>query len=174
MSEFTVSVVGQDRPGIVAAVTGRLLEAGGNVENCRASILAGSFAMVLAVGVPEWVTDQDLVDLLAPIATDLGLSLGVRRAAPAGDHAGRERSVVTIYGADRKGIVHGAASALSDAGINIVDLSSRLVGDPPIYVLGIEVELPAGTDQAALEATLRCPALQGLDVSVQSESERLL
>jgi glycine cleavage system transcriptional repressor len=174
MSEYTVSVVGQDRPGIVAAVTGRLLEAGGNVENCRASILAGSFAMVLAVGVPQWVTDQDLVDLLAPIATDLGLSLGVRKAPPAEDRAGFERSVVTIYGADRPGIVHGAASALANAGINIVDLSSRLVGDPPIYVLGIEVETPTGTDQSVLEAALRCPALAGLDVSVQAESERLL
>lgn len=174
MSEFTVSVVGQDRPGIVAAVTGRLLEATGNVENCRASILAGSFAMVLAVSVPEWVTDQDLVDLLAPIASELGLSLGVRPAAPADHHEGRERCVVTIYGADRPGIVHGAASALADAGINIMDLSSRLVGEPPIYVLGIEVELPEGGDQAALEAALRCPALAGLDVSVQAESERLL
>lgn len=174
MSEFTVSIVGEDRPGIVAAVTGALLEAGGNVENCRASILAGSFAMVLAVEVPTWVTDQDIVDLLAPTASGLGLSLGVRPAAPAPDDAGRERCVITIYGADRPGIVHGAASALAAAGVNIVDLSSRLVGEPPIYVLGIEAELPDGMDTAGLEQVIRCPDLAGLDMSVQSESERLL
>lgn len=174
MSEYTVSIVGEDRPGIVAAATGALLGAGGNVENCRASILAGSFAMVLAVQVPDWVTDQDIVDLLAPVSSEMGLSLGVRPAAPATHDAGRERCVVTIYGADRPGIVHGAASALAGAGVNIVDLSSRLVGDPPIYVLGIEAELPAGMTPGAMEHALRCPELAGLDMSVQSESERLL
>lgn len=174
MSDYTVSIVGEDRPGIVAAVTGALLEAGGNVENCRASILAGSFAMVLAVQVPEWVTDHDIVDLLAPTVSGLGLSLGVRPAAPAPGDAGRERCVITIYGADRPGIVHGAASALAGAGVNIVDLSSRLVGDPPIYVLGIEAELPDGMDADGLDQVIRCPALAGLDMSVQSESEQLL
>lgn len=174
MSEYTVSIVGEDRPGIVAAVTGALLGAGGNVENCRASILAGSFAMVLAVEVPEWVTDQDIVDVLRTVSTDMGLSLGVRRASPAGAAASGDRCVVTIYGADRPGIVHGAAEALAGTGVNIVDLSSRLVGDPPIYVLGIEAELPAGMGVAALEQALRCPALTGLDISVQAESERLL
>lgn len=174
MSEFTVSIVGEDRPGIVSAVTGALLEAGGNVENCRASILAGSFAMVLAVAVPDGVGVHDIEGLLGPTAARLGLSLGVRPAAPAPGDAGRERCVITIYGADRPGIVHGAASALADAGVNIVDLSSRLVGAPPIYVLGIEAELPDGMDPAGLEQAIRCPALTGLDMSVQSESERLL
>jgi glycine cleavage system transcriptional repressor len=174
MSEYTVSIVGEDRPGIVAAVTGALLGAGGNVENCRAAILAGSFAMVLAVEVPAWVTDQDIVDLLAPVASQMGLSLGVRPAPPAPAAAGRDRCVITIYGADRPGIVHGAAQALAAAGVNIVDLSSRLVGDPPIYVLGIEAEPPAGMSAGAVRDALRGPDLAGLDISVQSESERLL
>ncbi len=174
MSEYTVSIVGEDRPGIVAAVTGALLGAGGNVENCRAAILAGSFAMVLAVEVPAWVTDQDIVDLLAPASSQMGLSLGVRPAAPAQRDIDDDRCVITIYGADRPGIVHGAAEALASAGVNIVDLSSRLVGDPPIYVLGIEARPPAGMQAGAVHDALRCPELAGLDISVQAESERLL
>ncbi len=174
MNEYTLSIVGEDRPGIVAAVTGALLRAGGNVENCRAAILAGSFAMVLAVAVPDDVTGQAIVDLVGPAAADLDLSVDVRPAAPAHHDAGRERCVVTIYGADRPGIVHGAASALAAAAVNITDLSSRLVGDPPIYVLGIEAELPEGMTTTALEHAMRCPELSGLDISVQAESEQLL
>lgn len=174
MNEYTVSIMGGDRPGIVAAVTGALLGAGGNVENCRAGILAGSFAMVLAVEVPEWMSDQDIVDLLAPAASDLGLSLGVRPAAPAHHGTRGTRCVVSVYGGDRPGIVHGAARALADAGANIVDLSSRVTGDPPVYVLGIEVEVPEGMGAAQVADALRTPDLAGLDISVQDESERLL
>jgi hypothetical protein len=35
------------------------------------------------------------------------------------------------------------AVALADNDANIIDLSSRLVGDPPVYVLGIEIEVDA-------------------------------
>lgn len=168
-----MSVVGEDRPGIVAAVTGALLDAGANAEDCRAAILAGSFAIVLAVEVPAGTSQGDLMRALEPVTARFGLSADVRPAT-SGHRAGGERCVVTIYGADRPGIVHGAAEALATTGANIADLSSRLVGDPPIYVLGIEVDLPAGMTPGALEGALRCPALAGLDVSVQSESERLL
>ena len=36
----------------------------------------------------------------------------------------------------------------------MIDLSARLVGDPPIYVVGLEVELPAGVEADALQADL--------------------
>jgi glycine cleavage system transcriptional repressor len=170
MNDFTVSVVGEDRPGIVAAVTGALLDLDGNVENCRASILAGSFALVLADG----ATTADIESALAPTLDALGLSAGVRPCTGSHVTMSGERGVITIYGADRPGIVHGAAQALADHGVNVVDLSSRLVGDPPIYVLGIEVELPVDMTMTALENCLRCDALRGLDISVQSEDDGLL
>ena len=174
MTDFTVSVVGEDRPGIVAAVTGALLDLGGNVENCRASILAGSFAMVLAVGVPDGTTTTDIEGALAPTLDDLGLSAGVRPCTGTHFTATGEQGIITVYGADRPGIVHGAAQALADHGVNVVDLSSRLVGNPPIYVLGIEVQLPADMTWGSLENCLRCDALRGLDISVQPEDDGLL
>ena len=171
MNDFTVSVVGEDRPGIVAAVTGALLDLGGNVENCRASILSGSFAMVLAVTMPDGATVADIETALTPTLDGLGLSAGVRPCTGSHIEMTGERGVITIYGGDRPGIVHGAARALADHGVNVMDLSSRLVGDPPIYVLGIEVQLPAGMTMASLEGCLHCDALRGLDISVQSEDD---
>ena len=46
-------------------------------------------------------------------------------------------------------------SALAELEINILDLSSRVVGDPPVYVLGIEAELPPGVSTAPVEAALQ-------------------
>jgi len=174
MNEFTVSVVGEDRPGIVAAVTGALLELGGNVENARASILSGSFALVLAVNMPDGAAAADVEAGLAPTLHEMNLSAGVRACtgtqfASAGGHA-----VITVYGADRPGIVHATAQALADNGVNVMDLSSRLVGNPPIYVLGVGVQLAEGMTLQSLEECLRCDALSGLDVSVQPDDDGLM
>ena len=49
MNEYTVSIMGGGRHGIVAAVTGALLGAGGNVENCRAGILDRVASLALHV-----------------------------------------------------------------------------------------------------------------------------
>jgi glycine cleavage system transcriptional repressor len=61
-----------------------------------------------------------------------------------------------VYGSDRPGIVHRVASLLADNGVNIVDLSTRVIGDAdrPVYAMILEVTFPAAADPAALQARL--------------------
>jgi hypothetical protein len=67
------------------------------------------------------------------------------------------------------------ATALAERGANIVDLSSRTVGDPAIYVLGIEAELPVGVDPVDVERALRAvAALNRVELHVEIESESTL
>ena len=167
--------VGADRPGIVSAVTGALLELGGNLEEVRAALLRGSFATVLAVAGPDGVGRGEIENALRPVALELGLGLWVGDAAPRPSGASPDRAVVSVYGADHPGIVHAIATSLAGAGANIVDLSSRLVGDPPIYVLGVEVDLPAGMDAAALRASLAPVAAScGVELAIESEDDEVL
>ena len=49
MGHFSVSVVGKDRPGIVAEVSRILFEQGCNIEDSTCTILSGQFAMILVV-----------------------------------------------------------------------------------------------------------------------------
>jgi glycine cleavage system transcriptional repressor len=170
-----VSAVGPDRPGIVAGLTGALLGLGANLEDCRAALLRGSFAMVLAVAVPDDAGPEQVRAALAPEADRLGLEVWVRESAPPAPAPAGERCVLSIYGADHPGIVHAVSSALAARGVNIVDLSSRIVGDPPLYVLGVEVDLPPGLAPAALEAALRPLASeQRVEVSLEVESDDVL
>lgn len=167
--------VGADRPGIVAAVTGALLQLGGNLEEVRAALLRGSFATVLAVAVPDGVGRGEIEAALRPVALELGLGLWVGDAASPSAAPSPDRAVVSVYGADHPGIVHAIATGLADAGANIVDLSSRLVGDPPIYVLGVEVELRADSDAAALRRALAPVAAScGVELAIESEDDELL
>jgi len=144
-----VSAIGSDRPGIVAAVTGVLWERGCNLEDTSMSILRGHFAMMLVVAVPAGMTAQDLEDALTPTAQAFELVLVVR---PLDDGVPARSQgapfTVSVYGADRPGIVHRLTVRLADAGINVVDLTTRVIGDPdrPVYAMFLDVTLPEGVD----------------------------
>lgn len=170
-----MTAVGTDRPGIVTALTAALLEIGGNLEDARAALLRGSFATVLAVAVPDELGPAEVEAALRPVADELGLGLWVGPAAPRPEGPAHPRCVLSVYGADHPGIVHGFAEALSEREANIVDLSARLVGDPPLYVLGIEVELPPGLGAAELGAQLVPVAEEhGVEMTLEAEEDEVL
>ncbi len=69
---------------------------------------------------------------------------------------------VSVYGADHPGIVHGVASLLAERSVNIVDLSTRVIGTPedPVYTMLLQVTLPPGGDPQALEGDLAAKAAE--------------
>ncbi len=148
--EYAVTAIGVDRPGIVAAVAGALVEVGGNVEDSAMTILGGHFAIMLVVAV-----DADasrLEQALADATADLGLTIhvsgvGEGRTSPLPTH------VLSVYGADRPGILAGVTRALADADANVTDLETRLLspGEDPVYAMVIEL---VAQDGEALAATL--------------------
>ncbi|HWD52348.1 MAG TPA: ACT domain-containing protein [Acidimicrobiales bacterium] len=186
MEHVALTAVGADQPGIVAAVTGVLVDLGCNLEDSTMSILRGQFAVLLVIAVPEGRGADAVEASLAPVADRLGLTIVVRPLPPgpgargggdsasdrsrgasggeAGTEAGADGPGVegdvyafSVHGADRPGIVHRAAEALAEAGGNIIDLSTRLVGsdDQPVYVLTLTVGFDPGTDADAAATAVR-------------------
>jgi len=157
MAHYAVSAVGADRPGIVAAVTGIFLEHGRNLEDTSMTILRGHFAMMLVVAAPDTLQQQALEEALAGPASAFELVVAVRAiddgvpTSPEGDSW-----TVSVYGADRPGIVHRVASLLADNGVNIVDLTTRVIGDVarPVYAMILEVTLPAAADANSVQKKL--------------------
>ena len=75
-----VSVLGDDRVGIVAAVTTALAEAGANIEDIRQSIVAGIFSMTMLATIDEDTTPFDDVQrTLTGVGKDLGVQVTVQR-----------------------------------------------------------------------------------------------
>jgi glycine cleavage system transcriptional repressor len=154
---FAVSAVGADRPGIVAAVTGVLVDTGCNIEDSSMSILRGHFSMMLVVAAPESLDADGLEGAMAGAAADFDLVLAVRPiddavpSSPEGDDW-----TVTVYGADRPGIVHQVTTLLAANDVNIVDLTTRVIGDAdrPVYAMVIEVTLPPSASARDLVARL--------------------
>ena len=157
MPELAVTAIGRDRPGIVAAVTGALLDLGGNVEDSQMSILGGHFAVMLLVEVPDGTRRQSVVERLGEVAQEHELeAISVAEVSEGGARPAPPSHVLSVYGADRPGIVHAVSAALAEAGVNITDLETRLTGSggAPVYVMVLEVAL-GDAAAADVEAALR-------------------
>ena len=164
MAHFAVTAVGADRPGIVAGVTGAFVDLGCNLEDSSMTILRGQFAMMLVVAAPAGVGQAELEAALTAPAAALDLVVTVRPAVEPGVDTALDdgRWTVSVYGADHPGIVHGVASLLAGLSVNIVDLSTRVVGsaDAPVYTMVLEVTFPPGADPRHVEEQLEATAAE--------------
>jgi len=148
---LAITVLGHDRPGIIAETTGVLAGLGLNLEDSSMTLLRGHFAMTL---VCAGGSDASAVEqALAGLSDDGTLTVSVRElpAEPAHTPVGSTH-VLTVHGGDRPGIVSAVAAEVARAGGNITDLTTRLAGD--LYLLVAEVDLPVGADVEGLAADL--------------------
>ncbi|MEA2516912.1 MAG: glycine cleavage system transcriptional repressor [Actinomycetota bacterium] len=149
-----VTVVGVDRPGIVATISKVLFELGCNLEDVSSTILRGHFSMMLLVHAPDNTAPEVLEGELSNAAGELGLVVTVRPVEETRAEVSAPSHMVSVYGADKPGIVAAVAEALAKAGANITDLTSRVIGDDsaPVYAVMLEVSFPEGSNPDAVLA----------------------
>jgi glycine cleavage system transcriptional repressor len=172
MHEYAITVIGHDRPGIIADVTTVLAELGLNLADSTMTLLRGHFAMTL---ICAGDVDAAAVEAaLGPLTDGGSLMVSVREvaaeavAAPQGGH-----HVLSLHGADRLGIVAAVTAVLAAEGGNVTDLTTRLTGG--LYVLVAEVDLPSTVDLAALSGRLRDVAADlGVEASLRPADTDLL
>ena len=155
---YALSLVGKDRPGIVAAIAEGLFHLGCNIADSSCTMLAGEFAMILIVSHERPFAKARLADEFKRVQ-EMGLSVQVRALhedevcylPPQG-----ELCLVSVYGSDRPGIVYRVTRELAGRGINITDLNTRLIGskEEPVYVLMLEAALPEGLTVSDAEGLL--------------------
>ena len=143
---LAVTVLGHDRPGIIAEVTAVLADLGGNLEDSSMTLLRGHFAWTLVVDVD---VDPEAVSARLAHLGEQGLVVSVL-PVPETDEGGVEGTpwLLSVHGADRPGIVSGLTAVVAAAGGNITDLTTRL--GTGVYVLVAEVALPGDVDADAL------------------------
>ncbi|MFA5517496.1 MAG: ACT domain-containing protein [Desulfuromonadales bacterium] len=147
MNHFALTIIGRDRPGIVAQVTESLYRLGCNIADSSCSILGGQFAMILIISHPEFTGRESFGDAFLPLE-ESNLSVFLRTLKPGGEkHAGiaGEICMISVYGSDQPGIVYRVARELGERRVNITDLNTKLVGsdERPVYVMMLEAVLPA-------------------------------
>jgi glycine cleavage system regulatory protein len=128
MAQLVLTFVGDDRPGLVNAVSEAVAAHGGAWLESRSVRLAGKFAGVVLVRAP----DENLIPLESALAklAPSGLRVSIERGAP--PEAGKPARLVTleIVGNERPGIVRDVTQALTGLGVNIEEFMSGLEGEP--------------------------------------------
>ncbi|WP_182525949.1 glycine cleavage system protein R [Nocardioides dongkuii] len=151
-THLAATVLGHDRPGIIAETTAILAGLGLNLEDSSMTLLRGHFAMTLVCSGP--VPAAEVEAALAPLADDGTLVVTVREVPTEDVPATRGTSwVLTVHGGDRPGIVSAVAAEVARVGGNITDLTTRLAGE--LYLLVAEIDLPADVDVEAVGAAIR-------------------
>ena len=176
MTLQAITVIGHDRPGIIAGTTAALADLGLNLEDSTMTLLRGHFAMMLVC--KGEASSVDIERALAFLTEDGSLDVSVREVPEEqlerGSAGGTGPSyVLTVHGGDRPGIVSAVVGEVARTGGNITDLTTRLAGE--LYLLIAEVDLPTGTDVEALTEALSAVA-DGLGVGAtlrQVESDEL-
>lgn len=162
---YMLTLVGKDRPGIVARVTTALFESGSNLGETSMIRLGNNFTVMMMV--QSEAAEDSLRGTLQPVVDDLDLVLHID-PIDAGLH---QRSLpdvcILVHGADRAGIVSQVTSKAAEAGLNIVDLESEVGGTEadPIYILQIEGVAAQGIE--AVRAALAPLQASGIKVDVR-------
>ena len=167
-----VTAVGRDGPGIIAALAKVVFELGGNLDDASMTRLHGAFAAMVAARLPEGVSEDDTRSALVPLAKEMGLTVTVQSVADAHAESPPD-TLLTVYGADKPGIVYRVTAALAALGVNITDMDTRLTGAPdaPVYLMLLEA---AVGDVNLAAATTLLAATLGVEISAQTlDSEAL-
>lgn len=129
--------------------------------------LGGHFAMMLIVALGDGTPGELEGELARAVDDDLIVAVRpVAEAATGGDEG--EPYVVSVYGADHPGIVARVAGLLAEHHINISDAATHVLpGDPPVYVMVLEVGLPGDADAGGVETALKSLGAElSVDVSM--------
>lgn len=176
-----ITAVGEDRPGIIAALSREIYELGGNIEDSSMTILKGDFAMILTVQFPKTLDWEELAGRLKRVEENCGLLTSHRLMPELESRREREGEtnsyIISVYGADKPGILYGVSDHLARHSINITDLRTNTLAREgvPVYVMILEVDVPPETDWELVNAELTeiCRRL-AVDVTVQALDETIL
>jgi glycine cleavage system regulatory protein len=128
-AHLILTVIGDDRPGLVGELATAISSHGGNWQQASMAQLAGKFAGIVEVA----VADDAVAGLTGALQGLAGLKVAVTAAAagksaPAGR---RQRTLkLSLVGHDRVGIVREVTQVLARFDVNVENLATRTASAP--------------------------------------------
>ncbi|MCP5425916.1 MAG: ACT domain-containing protein [Gammaproteobacteria bacterium] len=120
---LVLTLIGDDRPGLVDAVSATIAEHGGNWQESRMAQLAGKFAGILLAEVADSQVEALTADLRR-LQTQ-GLNVTVERSDQSAKESTYRSLHLNLVGQDHPGIVRDVSHVLASRGINIEELSTE-------------------------------------------------
>ena len=176
MHKMIISVLGEDRPGIIAAVTRVMFEQDFNIEDVSQTILQNQFSGIFIATGPQSVSADDLRQAFEKNTSGFNLHFHVRVMGSVGitwTTCDCEPFIITTRGPDRKGLVANVTAMLAGHNVNVTQLRAVFRGgdDPGRNVMIYEVDIPLDIDLQALRKTLGDKGRElNLQISIQHKN----
>ena len=159
-ASLILTIVGPDRPGLVNLISDRVTAHGGNWLESRMANLAGQFAGIVHLHVPQASVEALIVAFQELEAQ--GLRIVVTRGTDGASGAPGRRMKLELIGQDRPGIVRDISQALASRGVSIEELvtdcvSGSMSGESLVRA-SAQLRVPAHVGTAQLRGALEAIA----------------
>jgi glycine cleavage system regulatory protein len=155
MATFTLTCIGDDRPGLVSALAAAITAHDASWERSQMARLAGKFAGILLVAVDEERIDALVAELTA--LEDIGLQVTLVQTDAPVEHESI-RLTLDLLGADHPGIVAEISASLAERSIGIEELTTDVREAPMaggmLFEARAVLEAPPETSSDELRAML--------------------
>lgn len=149
--------VGADQPGLVERLSATVTAHAGNWLESRMSALAGQFAGIVQVEVPDAQAHALRAALLALSAQQLSVVV-VAETGQAAETQPMRHLRLTILGHDRPGIMREVSHALAARHINVAEMDTSITSAPmsgdPLFQAVARIDVPKALDVDELNAQL--------------------
>nr|WP_217647460.1 ACT domain-containing protein [Amphritea atlantica] len=160
MTSLVLTVIAPDKPGLVELLSQTIASNEGNWLESSMSRLAGKFAGILIVSVPENHADS-LIEALQQLQSQ-GLKVIAERSTEADASSESNNITLELIGHDKPGIVREISQALNRYSINVERLSTELVSGSMsaelLFKADAELTVPVGVDLEDLQQSLEAIA----------------
>jgi|WetSurMetagenome_2_1015567.scaffolds.fasta_scaffold676393_1 glycine cleavage system transcriptional repressor len=152
MTEYILSVAARDRSGIIAELSGALVELGGNILAATQTVMHDYFAMMILCAMDREIDQEDIRNKLNErVRSEFNLFVTKRQPALM-EPVETEPFVITLIGPDKPGILNALTGYLASKQINIDDLRCKTTDAE--FIVICQVSVPVDLDVAMLQADL--------------------
>jgi glycine cleavage system regulatory protein len=153
---LVLTLIGQDRPGIVESLSSAIAACGGNWTDGHMSHLAGHFAGILRIDIAA-AREGDLMEGLRSLEKQ-GLQILVHASDSVALEPLGELISITVVGQDRPGIVRDLSTVLKRLNINVEELQSGCLVAPhsgeALFQAKMRVRMPLMLTEDQLKSEL--------------------
>jgi len=151
-----ITILGADRPGLVSSISEVLEAHKGSWSESRMAHLAGKFAGILQISVPE--ANIEALSIALDKLQDEDLKILIETAQSSNKPAATKTLSVEILCQDRIGIINDVTEVLSKLNVNIEELDSSIkeasMAGGMLFCAELTLGLPEGVDADAVEDAL--------------------
>ncbi len=178
-TSLVLTVIGEDKPGLVELLSSTVTTHDGNWLESRMSRMAGKFAGIVRVEIPESSVAAFTAALASLAARGLKVTAEPTATATATATAAVSHPALRleVIGTDHPGIVRDIARALSGRNVNVEELSTECTSAPmsgePLFRATARLRLPEGVSVEQVRRDLEQVAHSLMvDVTLDPETGR--